>query len=310
MRILTYSEIEAFLAVAQHGTLTRAAQAVYISQPALTKRINSLEDGLGFRLVDRQRGGRTVTLTEKGKEFIAIAVRYRELLSDSEALRGQSYRKRITIYSSDGPHLFVLSSLYNAFLKEFPGLSLKLCTASYSECFEQVQKRNADLAFTGVNFYYKDITTLPAYSEQMHFICRRDSSYAEVIHPSQLLAENAIYSPYSSEYANWYKYWFRRLRTPLTEVHLVSQVEKFMTALHEDVWTVAPASVMLELVKNPLLTTRVLREPPSDRVIYYAKRSDTESSHIDFFLHALKEKTSHMDDIKCLLAGSAPGEEA
>ncbi len=301
MRLLTYSEIEAFLAVAEHGTLTRAAQDVCISQPALTKRINSLEEGLGFRLLDRQRGGRAATLTDKGKEFVAIASRYKDLLSDSEALKGQAFRKRITVYSSDGPHLFVLSSLYNDFLREFPHLALKLCTAGYSECFEQVQKRNADIAFIGVNFYYKNVTTAPAYSEQMHFVCREDSCYGDSVHPSQLLAENAVYSPYSSEYANWYKYWFRKPRTPLIEVHLVSQVAKFMAALHRDVWTIAPASVMMELVQNPLLTTRVLQAPPAPRVIYYATRNDKDSPYVDFLIQELKKKLSTMAELTCLL---------
>ncbi len=59
---MTYLEIEAFLAVIEHGTLTQAADHIFISQPALSKRISLLEEELGFRLIERQKGSRSITL--------------------------------------------------------------------------------------------------------------------------------------------------------------------------------------------------------------------------------------------------------
>ncbi len=56
-----------FVAVADEGNLTRAAQRLYVSQPALTKQIKQLEDRLGVRLFIRSRTG--MALTEAGREL-------------------------------------------------------------------------------------------------------------------------------------------------------------------------------------------------------------------------------------------------
>ncbi|SDK33529.1 LysR family transcriptional regulator [Nonomuraea jiangxiensis] len=70
-RLLRY-----FTAVAEEGTLTRAAERLFVSQPALTKQIKQLEALLGVRLFTRSRAG--MTLTEPGR---ALAARVPELLA-------------------------------------------------------------------------------------------------------------------------------------------------------------------------------------------------------------------------------------
>ncbi|MEU4986060.1 LysR family transcriptional regulator [Streptomyces sp. NPDC021969] len=64
MRLLRY-----FAAVAEEGSLTGAAQRLFVSQPALSKQIRRLEDGLGVRLFARSRSG--MALTEAGRELAA-----------------------------------------------------------------------------------------------------------------------------------------------------------------------------------------------------------------------------------------------
>lgn len=60
-----------FVAVADEGSLTRAARRLFVSQPALTKQIRQLEDRLGVRLFTRSRAG--MALTEAGRELAARA---------------------------------------------------------------------------------------------------------------------------------------------------------------------------------------------------------------------------------------------
>jgi len=76
-RLLRY-----FVAVAEEGNLTRAAERLYVSQPALTKQIKQLESQLGARLFTRSRAG--MELTEPGR---VLARRAPALLSGWEQAR-------------------------------------------------------------------------------------------------------------------------------------------------------------------------------------------------------------------------------
>jgi DNA-binding transcriptional LysR family regulator len=85
-RLLRY-----FVAVAEEGSLTRAAQRLFVSQPALTKQIRQLETQLGVRLFTRSRAG--MALTEPGQ---ALADRVPALLAEWDrvlrATRGAASR--------------------------------------------------------------------------------------------------------------------------------------------------------------------------------------------------------------------------
>ncbi|MGW5050582.1 LysR family transcriptional regulator [Actinokineospora sp. NPDC004072] len=72
--------LRCFVAVAEDGSLTRAAQRLFVSQPALTKQVRRLEDGLGVRLFVRSRDG--MALTDAGR---ALAERAPALLADWDA---------------------------------------------------------------------------------------------------------------------------------------------------------------------------------------------------------------------------------
>lgn len=76
------SALQAFLAVAETGSFSRAAERIYLTQPAISKRIATLEDELGAKLFDRI--GRSVQLTPAGA---ALAARGRTLLKDFEDVR-------------------------------------------------------------------------------------------------------------------------------------------------------------------------------------------------------------------------------
>ncbi len=76
---MDFAALQAFLAVAETGSFSRAAERVYLTQPAISKRIAALEHNLGARLFDRI--GRRVQLTESGR---ALLERSRAILNELE----------------------------------------------------------------------------------------------------------------------------------------------------------------------------------------------------------------------------------
>lgn len=87
---MTFLEIEAFLKIAQCGSFSAAAEKLYITQPALGRRIRALEEELGYSLFIRNKGVRHVELTRQGRAFVGIAHRWQALWNETqeEALLG------------------------------------------------------------------------------------------------------------------------------------------------------------------------------------------------------------------------------
>ena len=83
---MTNLDIETFWAVVQHGTMTAAAEALYITQPTLSMRIRALEERVGTPLFVRSKGQRHITLTAAGQKFLTLAQRWQQLLSETETL--------------------------------------------------------------------------------------------------------------------------------------------------------------------------------------------------------------------------------
>ena len=67
------SQLRAFLAAAQYENMTRAAESLHVTQPALSRTIARLEQELGVQLFEKS--GRNTTLTAFGKDFLACAER-------------------------------------------------------------------------------------------------------------------------------------------------------------------------------------------------------------------------------------------
>lgn len=92
-------EITAFLTIVNTGSLSAAADKLFLSQSALSHRMSSLESEVGKQLIVRNKGHRNISLTEAGKAFIPIAERWESLFIGNSRLR-------FLRVSSDNPDLF------------------------------------------------------------------------------------------------------------------------------------------------------------------------------------------------------------
>jgi DNA-binding transcriptional LysR family regulator len=70
---MNLNHLRVFASVAEHGSLTRAARALHVSQPAISKQLGDLEEDIGAQLVDRLPRG--VRLTAAGEVLFAHAQR-------------------------------------------------------------------------------------------------------------------------------------------------------------------------------------------------------------------------------------------
>lgn len=142
-------QIEAYQAVMTYGTTSRAAEALGISQPAVSKAVATLERSIGFRLFDREKG--RLTPTAEGHLF------FREVqLSLAGLAKLRSAAARIRDYGSGDIRLACLSAFSTNliphaianFRKKHPHVAISLHVAGSSVIRDMVAAHQIDIAVT------------------------------------------------------------------------------------------------------------------------------------------------------------------
>src|SRR5437764_7035538 len=114
--------LETFVEVARHGSLTRAAEQLYLSQPSVSGRLQAIEAELGEPLLVRTPRG--VRLTDAGREFLPYAERVVRAFRDGQAalsdLRSAQAR-RLLLGAAPAVGTYFLPTPLNRFATEHPG---------------------------------------------------------------------------------------------------------------------------------------------------------------------------------------------
>ncbi len=147
---INFRHIRAFVSVAQHKSFTKAADALHLSQPALTVQIRKLEEALRTRLLDRN--SRSVALTRMGHEVLPLLQRS---LQDIETVihdaHEQSAGRRGTVRIASLPS-FAASLLPDVIAesrRRQPGLNFVVRDAVASRVMALVAGEEVDIGITG-----------------------------------------------------------------------------------------------------------------------------------------------------------------
>ena len=144
---IPHAQLKAFHAVAVHGGFTRAAERLFLTQPAISDQVRKLEELYGVQLFHRTK--RSVQLSELGERLLAITQRLfaaegeaEELLSSSRALRSG----QLTLAVDSPVHVLPYIARFNA---RYPGIRISLVTGNTDEALGRLFDYRADLAVLG-----------------------------------------------------------------------------------------------------------------------------------------------------------------
>ncbi len=158
-------------AVADFGSFTRAAQALHVSQPALSQQIKELEERLGAKLLDRS--GRQIRPTDLGRVYLDYARRaLRELdqgaraIRDVEDLSVGSLRLGITQSVST----YLIGPLSHRFRASYPNIMLSIRVAPQEEIESALLNDELDLGIGFGDLPSEGIETLPLHMERLALI--------------------------------------------------------------------------------------------------------------------------------------------
>jgi DNA-binding transcriptional LysR family regulator len=151
---MEFNQLRAFAAVAETGQLTRAAERLHLSQPALSAQIKALEEELGVRLFERTPNGMQPTragreLLVHGEKVLAAAEGLRQA---ARSVRGEA-AGRLRIGTLSDPQSIRLGDILGRAVERFPLLELELHQEITGAALEAVRDGSLD-----ASFYYGDLT--------------------------------------------------------------------------------------------------------------------------------------------------------
>jgi DNA-binding transcriptional LysR family regulator len=147
---LTIRQLEVLAAVGREGSVTAAAEALHLTQPAVSMQLRQLEGQLELTLFEIV--GRRLQITEPGKELVQLAVELLARLDDLEqtarSLRGVAHgRVRLGVVSTAK---YFAPRLLAQFLKLHAGLEFKLTIHNRAGIIDQLQSYAIDLGIMGL----------------------------------------------------------------------------------------------------------------------------------------------------------------
>jgi DNA-binding transcriptional LysR family regulator len=151
-------QLEIFVKVAELGSFSRAADALFLTQPTVSEHIRTLEDEVGVRLLDRLGRGASVTkggalLLSHAQRMLALA---REARQAMESFQGRMSGE-LLVGASTIPGEYILPALIGRFKEKFPDIAITLLIGSSQSVTDWVVEGRAEVGVVGARSTHKSI---------------------------------------------------------------------------------------------------------------------------------------------------------
>ena len=184
--MLTFRKIEMVEAVIKHGSITDAARAIGISQPALTQGIKSIEAELNITLFTRGAGGLVPTVFAEPFSRYAADIRS-EILATKRDLRegNQGNIRMLRVQCGPRTKVMWLDGAIKLMAERRPDLHIAL-TISNTSFIENIQDENVDISMLPSDIFPKNTEFMiePIGSISNRFICRAEHPLAHIKDPT------------------------------------------------------------------------------------------------------------------------------
>lgn len=137
--------------IAQYHSFSKAAQVLYVSQPALSRFVKKVEDELGVTLFDRDTIPLRLTLA--GKRYLEYVDQFQTLernMRQEFASMGRQAYSRLTIATLPLLGMYVLPRIVPDFAEQFPSVDQKIVECSSTELLKQLDNDESDLVLTNL----------------------------------------------------------------------------------------------------------------------------------------------------------------
>lgn len=285
LRVLNY-----FVATAQELNMTRAAQKLLVSQPALSRQIADLEDELGVKLFNRQPRHLTLTpagqyLYEQAKEILTLASKTKSNLQSSAVISGD-----LTIAAGESFAMQRLMNIVSNIIRDYPTVKIHILSGDYEFAERRLNTGAVDFAVIIGNLPLDNYASLQlAEKDTWGVLMTKDDPLAKksAITAEDLVGRNVLNSQ-QAENRKYFDSWFGNYKEQINIIGTVNLnfngtlLVKNKAAIMLTLDKLANISDESNLTFRPI--TPMLKQPVT--VIW--KRETNKSPVADLFLNRLR----------------------
>ena len=285
LRVLNY-----FVATAQELNMTRAAQKLLVSQPALSRQIADLEDELGVKLFNRQPRHLTLTpagqyLYEQAKEILTLASKTKSNLQSSAVISGD-----LTIAAGESFAMQRLMNIVSNIIRDYPTVKIHILSGDYEFAERRLNTGSVDFAVIIGNLPLDNYASLQLpEKDTWGVLMTKDDPLAKksAITAEDLVGRNVLNSQ-QAENRKYFDSWFGNYKEQINIIGTVNLnfngtlLVKNKAAIMLTLDKLANISDESNLTFRPI--TPMLKQPVT--VIW--KRETNKSPVADLFLNRLR----------------------
>ena len=168
---MNFNQLKTFYFAVKCGSYSAAAEALYITQPAVTKQVQQLEATYGIKFLNRF--GKKMVLTDAGEVLYDFADKISQIESQAEeSLRDFQQRKsgRLRIHASETFGAYYLPFIINLFRKKYPNIHISVNIFPNQEVIENTMKLENDLGFISYPFKHKKLVVKDVLEDRLVLI--------------------------------------------------------------------------------------------------------------------------------------------
>lgn len=280
-------------AIAEVGNLTRAAQMLCLSQPAISKQLAELEERLGFALFHRTR--KAMCLTEPGEVLHAHA---KKILFDMDVLEtelkrygnGETGKLRISIDSVH--HAWWLPSVMAQFRTRHPGIELEV--RQVPELLHSLRQKEIDIAIIGEAIEATGIDYIPLNEDEMVAVLPPGHPLLEKdwITVHDLAGMDMVYY-FDLEQSYLYRRYLYPNRISLGSFHHIQSIDAIIElVIAGEGMSILPRRMVRDAMETRALAVRPVGEDGFVFTWYAALSPESEKSYLAEFVGLLKSEMS------------------
>lgn len=227
--------LQVFHAVAKHGSFTRAAEHLFMTQPAVTFQIKQLEEHFNTRLLERGHGH--ISLTPTGELVLAYAERILGLSDELESRVSEltdELSGAINIGTSTTIAAYWLPRLLESFKRRFPRVVPRVVVGNSQLTEARVAARDLDIGLIEIVSDQPAIERFSAAQDDLLVICAPTHPLAQA---SSLKAEDLIGHPFitrdpGNAIRELAEQFFEAAGVPMSEINICAELGSLATVKH------------------------------------------------------------------------------